>query len=57
MKGSRIVFWIIVAIIAIAGGGLAGFFAVRGKVDSTFEIKPGLYGAKSGGEGSLRPPR
>jgi hydroxyacylglutathione hydrolase len=49
MKASRIVFFVTLSLVAVGGGGLAGFLGVRGKADPAFEIKPGLYGVKSGG--------
>ena len=49
MRGMRILFFIGIAIVAIGGGGLLGVWATRGRSSGGFEIKPGLYGVKSGG--------
>jgi glyoxylase-like metal-dependent hydrolase (beta-lactamase superfamily II) len=39
---------IVLAVVAIGGGSLAGIRSGRGKVASSSEIKPGVYGVKSG---------
>ena len=49
MRVKRIVFMTFVALFAIGGGGLVGMRAGRSKSAPPMEIKPGLYGVKSGG--------
>jgi len=48
MRPGRILFFVAVAILAFAGLGLLGMRSGRGKTSGSFEIKPGLYGVKSG---------
>jgi len=49
MRPGRILFFILIAVLAIAGFGALGMRAARDKTSNVFEIQPGLYGAKSGG--------
>jgi glyoxylase-like metal-dependent hydrolase (beta-lactamase superfamily II) len=49
MRPRRIVFFTFVAVLAVAGFGVLGMRTARDKTSNVFEIKPGLYGAKSGG--------
>jgi glyoxylase-like metal-dependent hydrolase (beta-lactamase superfamily II) len=49
MRPGRILFFIVIAVVAVAGFGAMGMRASRDKTSSVFEIKPGLYGARSGG--------
>jgi hydroxyacylglutathione hydrolase len=48
MRPGRILFFFVVAILAVAAFGALGMRSSRDKTSATFDIKPGIYGAKSG---------